>query len=78
MAAFEFMRREPRVFGVPVAGVYADNGSFTGSSHLCDTAFTGSLLCPRLLTLGKPFCSVGDYEEESGCFQMKLTLTFVR
>ena len=33
-------------------------------SCLLATALAGSLLCPRHLTLDKPFCSVGDHGEE--------------
>lgn len=67
------------MFGVTVVGVCAGNNPSTVLSHLCDTAFTSSWLCPGHLTLDEPFCSVGDYgEEESGRFQMKLILMSVR
>lgn len=52
----------------------AGDSPFTGSC-LFATAFAGNLLCPRQLTLDKPFCSVGDHgEEERGRFQMKLII----
>lgn len=53
----------PGMVSVPVVGVCAGNGFFTVSAPVCNTAFAESLLFPRNLTLGKPFCSVGDDEE---------------
>ena len=50
----------PGMVSVPVVGVCAGNGFFTVSAPVCNTAFAESLLFPRNLTLGKPFCSVGD------------------
>lgn len=65
----------PGLFGVTGVGVCTGNSPSLCSLICITQLFDASLLCPRHLTLDKPFCSVGEHgEEESGHFQMNFVI----
>lgn len=65
----------PGLFGVTGVGVCAGDSPSLCSLICMTQLFDASLLCPRHLTLDKPFCSVGEHgEEESGHFQVNFVI----